>query len=377
MLYHYLFVSMFAQKTNRLFYCAMLSLLGFSACTSEAPPVDSAPAISSIEKLDIHTHFRADRAYLSHLLDEWNMKALLVDVVTSDSTGIKRSWSRLLDQQARYPTQFSLCSGFSAFGIDAPDYSQRIIDQLEAEIAAGAKMVKVWKNFGLVDKDESGQFVQIDDPRLQPIWDFLIEKNIPVLSHIGEPLQAWRPLQEGNPHYNYYDNHPEYHFYNQPDVPAWETIMAARDNWLAENPDLVVLGAHMGSMSHDLDEVAKRLDQFPNFQVETAARWGDITGQETEKVKAFFLKYQDRILYGTDLGSSGSEDEMSEENLKAEQDRFEKMWQLHWDYVSGKDSLYFDSPMISFPVSTKSLGLPMEVLEKFYRENALKLLKMK
>ncbi len=377
MLYKYLFVSQLSQKTNLLVGGVMLCLLCLSACTSDSSPVDSTLSISSIEKLDVHTHFRSDRAYLSSLLDEWKMKALLVDVVTSDSTGIKRSWSRLLDQQGRYPNQFSLCTGFSAFGIDAPDYSQQIITQLKAEIAAGAKMVKVWKNFGLVDKDESGQFVQIDDPRLQPIWDFLTEKNIPVLSHIGEPLQAWRPLEDGNPHYNYYDNHPEYHFYNQPDVPAWETIMAARDNWLAENPDLVVLGAHMGSMSHDLDEVAKRLDRFPNFQVETAARWGDITGQETEKVKAFFLKYQDRVLYGTDLGSAGSEDEMSEEDLKGEQHRFEKMWQLHWDYVSGKDSLNFDSPMISFPVSTKSLGLPMEVLEKFYRENARKLLKMK
>ena len=187
---------MFAQKINRLFYCAMLSLLGFSACTSEAPPVDSAPAISSIEKLDIHTHFRSDRAYLSHLLDEWKMKALLVDVVTSDSTGIKRSWSRLLDQQARYPAQFSLCSGFSAFGIDAPDYSQRIIDQLEAEIAAGAKMVKVWKNFGLVDKDESGQFVQIDDPRLQPIWDFLIEKIFPFFHISVSPYRPGDPCKK-------------------------------------------------------------------------------------------------------------------------------------------------------------------------------------
>ncbi len=209
MLYKYLFVSQLSQKTNLLLGGVMLCLLCLSACTSDSSPVDSTPSISSIEKLDIHTHFRSDRAYLSSLLDEWKMKALLVDVVTSDSTGIKRSWSRLLDQQGRYPNQFSLCTGFSAFGIDAPDYSQQIITQLKAEIAAGAKMVKVWKNFGLVDKDESGQFVQIDDPRLQPIWDFLTEKNIPVLSHIGEPLQAWRPLEDGNPHYNYYDNHPE------------------------------------------------------------------------------------------------------------------------------------------------------------------------
>lgn len=376
MLFNYLFGPMGAQKTNFRFYGLIIGLLSFSACATNSPPADASLPISSMEKIDIHTHYRADRSYLSGLLEDWKMKGLLVEVVTSDSNGIKRSWPRLLDQQRKYPTQFTLCTGFSAFGIDAPDYSQRMIDQLETEIEAGAKMVKVWKNFGLVDKDQSGEFVQIDDPRLQPIWDFLIEKGIPVLSHIGEPLQAWRPLEDGNPHYNYYDSHPEYHFYNQPDVPSWEAIMAARDHWLAENPDLIVVGAHMGSMSHDVDEVAKRLDRFPNFYVETAARWGDITGQETEKVKAFFLKYQDRVLYGTDLGSSGPEAEMSAEDLLAEQTRFKKMWQLHWDYVSGSDSLYFDSPMISFPVSTKSLGLPVEVIQKFYLDNALKILKM-
>lgn len=376
MLYHDLFVTALSQKTNLLFCGAMVGLLCLSACTSKSPPSDSTPSLSSIEKIDIHTHFRAERAYLPDLLDEWKMKSHLIDVVTSDSSGVKRSWTRLLNQQKKHPNHFTLCSGFSAYGIDAPDYSQGIIEQLEGEIEAGAKMVKVWKNFGLVDKDESGKFVQIDDPRLQPIWDFLIEKDIPVLSHIGEPLQAWRPLEDGNPHYNYYDSHPQYHFYDQPDVPSWETIMAARDQWLSNNPDLLVVGAHMGSMSHDLDEVAKRLDRFPNFHVETAARWGDITGQETEKVKAFFLKYQDRVLYGTDLGTSGAADEMSEGALQAEAERFKKMWQLHWEYVSGKDSLYFDSPMISFPVATKSLDLPEEVVGKFYRENALKILKM-
>lgn len=376
MIFHSFFGLRLLPKRSHSLYGALAILLCLSACTSDSPPPDSALAISSMEKIDIHTHYRADRDYFNDLLTDWKMKGLLVDVVTSDSNGIKRSWSRLLDQERRYPTQFTLCTGFSAFEIDAPDYSQRIIDQLETEIEAGAKMVKVWKNFGLVDKDQSGQFVQIDDPRLQPIWDFLIGKGIPVLSHIGEPLQAWRPLEDGNPHYNYYDSHPEYHFYDKPDVPTWEAIMAARDHWLAENPDLVVIGAHMGSMSYDLDEVAKRLDRFLNFYVETAARWGDITGQETKKVKAFFLKYQDRVLYGTDLGSSGSEAEMSEEDLLAEQTRIKKMWQLHWDYVSGSDSLYFDSPMISFPVSTKSLGLPVEVIQKFYLDNALKILKM-
>lgn len=344
------------------------------ACQSPTTESDSTIEQQSIEKIDFHTHYRVPQTYLMEILDEWKMQAVLIDVVRNDSTGEHRYWPDILKHQQAFPNSFFMCSGFNAYGIDEPDFADRIISQIAAEVKAGARMVKVWKNIGMVDKDASGAFVQINDPRFQPIWDYLIANDIPVLAHIAEPIQAWLPLKESdqNPHFNYYTEHPQYHAYQLPEIPRYETIIAARDNWLANNPDLVVVGAHMGSMSHDVGMIAAHLDQYPNFYVEPAARFGDLVGQDSDKVRQFFIDYQDRILYGTDLGTRDGD----EAAQAANQHMIKRMVELHWQYVSGTDSLYYDSPMISFPLSTHSLALPQSVLEKFYRTNAEKVLNL-
>ena len=304
------------------------------------------------------------------------MKGVLIDVSRNDATGEHRLWP---DQYAHYqedPEHFYLCSGFNGYGIDEPDFVEKTIAQLEKEIGQGAKMVKVWKNFGMVDQDSKGQFIQIDDPRLQPIWDFLIENHIPVIAHIAEPVQAWRALMMGNPHYNYYKNNPQYHAFQHPEIPFYETIIAARDQWMANNPNLTIIGAHMGSMSHDVDMIAARLDKFPNFYVEPAARFGDLAQQESGKVREFFVKYQDRILYGTDLGSGPAPENATEEDFQMEKNRLQHFLQKHWDYFSGTDTMYYNTGMMSFPFYTKGLGLPDTVLQKLYHDNAATLLQL-
>ncbi|MGI9553023.1 MAG: amidohydrolase family protein, partial [Aurantibacter sp.] len=256
-----------------------------------------------IKKIDVHSHFHHDRDYLPAFFEEWNMHGVLVDVAIEDSVEIRRSWKEYVTLAQARPELFWLCSSLIGVGIDTPDFAEKEIARLALEIEQGAKMVKVWKNFGMVTKDTNGEFIQIDDQRLQPIWDFLREKGIPVMAHIGEPVQAWRPLDDpNNPHYGYYTGHPEYHAYKHPEIPSYETIISARDDWISNNPNLPILCAHMGSMSHDVDMIAERLDKFPNMYVEPAARFGDLAGQDSKKVKAFYEKYQDRIMFGTDYG---------------------------------------------------------------------------
>ena len=168
------------------------------------------------------------------------MQSVLVDVSKADSTGIARGWEPYLVHARVYPDLFYLCSSIIGADIDSPEFAQQIIERLSEEINSGARMVKVWKNFGMVTKDAAGNFIQIDDPRLQPVWDFLKNKEIPVMAHIGEPEQAWRPLDDpNNPHFGYYKNNPQYHAYNIPEIPSYETIIAARDRWI-ENKDVFI-----------------------------------------------------------------------------------------------------------------------------------------
>lgn len=325
----------------------------------------------SIRKIDVHSHYKFPREYLPALHEKWNMQSVLVDVSIKDSTGINRSWDSYLAHAQKHSDLFFLCSSLIGVGIDSPDFAEQAIQQLKEEIDSGARMVKVWKNFGMVTKDTSGHFIQIDDSRLQPIWDFLKEKNIPVMAHIGEPEQAWKPLDPNNPHYGYYKNNPQYHAYKFPEIPSYETIISARDKWIENNPDLKILCAHIGSMSHSVDMVSERLDRFSNMYVELAARFGDLANQDSKKVRAFFEKYQDKILFGSDYGNSAPENMMSPDELKEEEMNLDQSYNQLWRYLSSSDSLVIRGQ------KTQGLQLSKEILHKIYYKNAVDFLELR
>lgn len=326
-----------------------------------------------IPKIDIHAHYNYDRAYLTPVLDAWNMQAVSVNVVRKPGQG-RDAWQAMRALHEQYSERILLCTAFDPFRVTEPDFAEQAIAQLRQDIEQGARMVKVWKVVGMEVQDESGEYVHIDDPRFQPIWDFLVEEDIPVLAHIGEPRAAWQPLDPESPHYGYYRSHPEYHAYQHPEIPRWEEIMAARDRWLAANPELTVVGAHLGSMAYDVSEVAERLDAYPNFYMDTAARFGDLINQPSETVRRFFIDYQERILYGTDMGISAPEDSGSADEAEAGRVRVEQMLSTHWRYLTRGDAFLFESPMASSDAPIQGLNLPSDVVKKVYYRNAARVL---
>jgi predicted TIM-barrel fold metal-dependent hydrolase len=205
---------------------------------------------------------------------------------------------------------------------------------------------------------------QIDDARFQPIWDFLVEQRVPVLAHIAEPLAAWQPLDSLNPHFWYYSNNPRYHAYKHPEIPRHGTIIAARDRGLARNPRLTVIAMHLGSLEHDVGEVAKRLDAYPNLYVETAARINDLAMQPSEAVRRFMVHYQDRVMWGTDFG----EGSVSRAGL-------ETSFSQHWRYYAGADTVTLGNPR-GWHRTVQGLALPRATLEQFAHRNAERVLKL-
>ena len=362
-------------RNCHLLFAGFILLLN-AACTDK-PTAKSEPpsgADFSMPKIDFHAHYRAERDYLMPLLDSFNLNPVLVDVGRVDTVRWHQQRKGLIDNYQAHANRFYFCTSFTATGIDEPDYAEKVIEHIAHDLELGARMVKVWKNLGMVSTDNSGAYVHIDDPRIQPVWDFLTEKGIPVLAHIGEPLQAWLPLEDDNPHAGYYRRNPQYHAYLHPEIPSWETIQEARNNWLARNPDLVVVGAHNGSMSHDVGLIARTLDQYPNFQVEPAARFGDFIRQDSDSVRNFIIKYQDRFLYGTDLGVSGDASEMSDEELDQEKQRIANMLGRHWKYFTEPGKVIFDTHFLAEPKQVQGLNLPDSVLRKIYYQNAVRIL---
>lgn len=149
--------------------------------------------------------------------------------------------------------------------------------------------------------------VMIDPPQFDPVFDHLQKKGIILMGHLGEPRNCSLPLDEMtvNNDRSYFSRNPQYHMFKHPEMPSYQDQMNARDRMLARNPELHFLAAHLASLEWSVDEVAGFLDRFPNAMTETAARIGQVQYQsqrEREKVRQFFIKYQDRILYGTDGG---------------------------------------------------------------------------
>ena len=152
------------------------------------------------------------------------------------------------------------------------------------------------------------------------------------------------------------------------EVTLPEQLNSAIEISIKNNPDLKIIAAHILSMSNDIDAVAQRLEAYPNLSVELGARFGDLAMQDSDKVRNFFDKYRDRILFGTDYGTGEAEDQKSSEELLAEAKNLEERYQLLFDYLTKQDS------MVLRKQQTKGLALSKSVLEKIFSKNYLKFL---
>ncbi len=231
----------------------------------------------------------------------------------------------------------------------------------------GAIGVKVWKNIGMVERDKDGNFIMIDNARFDPVIDFIRKSGKTLCGHLGEPKNCWLPIEKMtvNNDKQYFKDHPQYHMYLHPEYPSYEDQIAARDSMLEKHPDIRFMGAHLGSLEWSVDELARHFEEFPNMTVDMAERICHLEVQsreDREKVRNFFIKYQDRILYGTDQGDYAGVDPDPAKMRATTHDT----WMNDWKYFTSGDTLS------NWKVDGKFRGLqlPREVVEKIYYKNA-------
>lgn len=314
--------------------------------------------------IDSHIHYWCEHHQMVHAIDELDMHLLNIVVVEDPA----RKWREQADNYIRMskndPKRISWCTSFGLPRFNEPDYIDKTIAELDRDFAAGAVAVKVWKNIGMEVKRPDGKWLMVDDPYLEPIFAHIEKRGVTLIAHIGEPCACWRPLDFPSPHAEYYREFPQWHMYGKPGVASWEELIASRDNLLARHPRLMVVGAHFGSMEHDVDEVAKRLRQYPNFYVDSASRIGDLLMQDQAKVKDFFMAFQDRILFGTDNGSLVDPKSLSEQEIKATIERVREHTLKYRDYYTTDYPVHFRG------FEARGLKLPNAVAEKVCHRNA-------
>ncbi|MBA2761173.1 MAG: amidohydrolase family protein [Segetibacter sp.] len=321
----------------------------------------------TILKYDTHVHLNVYDTTFIHQARADNFRLLAVNVNPAYYPPIEEQRSIAMRLLQVYPDRLAYATTFSLENWDSDDWQQKQLAYLKESFDKGAIAVKVWKNVGMELKDKNGKFVMIDNPKLDPIFDYLAKQHIPLIGHLGEPQNAWLPLEKmtikGNQ--SYFSKHPEYHMYLHPEYPSYDAQIQARDNILAKHPGLQFIGAHLGSLEWSTDELAKRLDKFPNMAIDMAARISHLQLQavtEYEKVRNFFIKYQDRIIYATDLEAGGTI------NAPELEKRIHDSWLRDWNFLVGDAMLQ----STNFEGAFKGLKLPGAVVDKIYRTNAEK-----
>jgi predicted TIM-barrel fold metal-dependent hydrolase len=320
-------------------------------------------------KVDMHCHVSVERTAFMEQAVADNFRILTINTDAPSEGSVAEQQQMALFQRDKFPGRLAYLTSFSMEGWDNPEWQKKTLEYLEDSFKKGAIGMKVWKNIGMVEKDKEGKFIMIDNPGFDAIFNYIEKNHIPVCGHLGEPKNCWLPVEEMtvNNDKKYYEQNSQYHMYLHPEYPSYEDQIEARDNLLRKHPDLHFMGAHLGSLEWSVDELGKHFEMFPNMTVDMAARICHLEKQAREdwqKVHDFFIKYQDRIMYGTDQGDfkeAGPEPEKLKEQTH-------EVWIRDWKFLTT------DSIMTSWEVDGefRGLKLPKDVIEKIYFSNAVK-----
>ncbi|MCC5943078.1 MAG: amidohydrolase family protein [Balneolaceae bacterium] len=326
----------------------------------------------SVEKIDTHVHINTSDHTLIEQAQKDNFRLITVNVDSPSYPDItvQREVGNRLRNETEGLTQFLTTISLENWD-DADLWVETTIAYLEESIEKGAIGVKFWKNIGMEFKNAAGDFVMIDDPQFDPVFEFLTERGIPVLGHIGEPYSCWQPLEEMGVNFvrEYYENHPQYHMYLHPENPSYDEIITSRNNMLDKHPDLIFIGAHLGSMEWSVEMMREHLDRYPNMVYDMAHRvtlLQYLTQQDRDGVRRMFIDYPDRFVYSTDIQHHLHSDP---ENIQA---LAERTWKQDWEYFTT------DHEMIDEEVNDQTfrgLKLPKDVVDKLYRLNAERVFK--
>lgn len=318
-----------------------------------------------VPKIDTHMHLHGALPRFMALARRDGFQLLTINVDYADFPPIDQQQRDAVALARAYPQEVAWVATFALADFEKPDWTASTWSHLQHAKALGAQGVKVWKNLGLGLRDRTGTAVLIDDARLRPLFDAIERDGWVLLGHQAEPRNAWLPLEQMTTRGDreYFSRHPQYHMAGQSAWPSHDQQLAARDRFLQQHARLHYVGMHLASLEWSVDRLADLLDRFPEATVDLAARMSHLQQQSIrgrEAVRAFVLRYQDRLLYGSDLavGRGQSDAEFAAEAGAA--------WRADWRFLVTDD--WLRSADLGEPF--RGLALPAKVVDKLYRLNA-------
>ena len=302
--------------------------------------------------IDVHNHINDAMGIDEHMPPEkviQVMNAANVRTVVILTGQWREKLQRVVDEMVKpYPGRFMVFTQIDYSKIDDP---KAMVADLDDAVRRGARGLKVLKDLGLEDRDKSGKLIPVDDPRLDPVWEECGRLGIPVAIHVTDPEAFFHPIDGHNERYEELIQHPDWSFYDH-GFPSKEEVMAQRDHMFAKHPRTTFIALHVANWPENLDYVSQLLDRLPNVMTEFGAREAEL-GRQPRRAREFFLKYQNRIMFGTDSPPSL------------------EMYRNYFRWLETDDE-YFD--YYGYPGQGRwkiyGMKLPDPVLQKVYYRNA-------
>lgn len=314
--------------------------------------------------IDIHTHLgrmvlgeeyasRYDTAELVAALKAYGLQA----IVNLDGEH-GEYFDRMLRKTRGFEDFILTFGSVDLTRFEQPDFERYVRKTIERQVSLGMCGMKIWKILGLSIKDSHGAYLRVDDDRLGVIWHTAAEYKLPVLIHIADPTAFFKPIDSRNERVEELQAHPDWSFYNEGRY-TFAQLMEMQENLLANNKQTTFVVAHCGSNSENLAKVGQWLDTYANMYVDIAERINDL-GRQPYTSRAFFERYQERILFGTDLNPLDIQ-----------------RYPINYRFLETYDE-YFDYSTSPTPPQgiwkICGIGLEPELLAKIYYGNAQKIL---
>jgi predicted TIM-barrel fold metal-dependent hydrolase len=261
--------------------------------------------------------------------------------------------------KTKAPDRFAMYAGvnWDAWGEQGDRFGEWAAGRIREQAKWGAQGLKIWKPLGLSVRDQHGQLVSVDDPRLDAIWAVAGELNFPVAIHVADPVAFFDPLDEHNERWEELNAHPDWHFPSPP-FPPFLHIVESLARVVERHPETIFVGAHVGCYAENLSWVSALLDRCPNFCVDLSARIAEL-GRQPYSARRFFIQYADRILFGLDMPVNRAE------------------YQIHFRFLETADE-YFSYSTCAVPPQGRwnisGIFLPDDVLHQVYSRNAERLI---
>jgi predicted TIM-barrel fold metal-dependent hydrolase len=297
--------------------------------------------------IDIHSHVMPTPQTIGQLVREMDALNLRMLVINS-ATGQRLRDLQQVIQAAGQAGRFRIMTSVN-FNDVGPGWAAKAVAQLEADIQAGAVGIgEIGKQLGLSTRKADGTRLKIDDPDLKPVWDAMARLNLPVFIHTADPGEFFKPFDYKNERWLELALFADRRWFQQP--LGFDQLNAERDSLFRNNPRTRFIMAHFGWHANDLGRLGRLLDAYPNVVTEMGAILYDL-GRQPRAAREFFVKYQDRLLFGKDAYAA-------------------EEFPYYWRVLESRDE-YFDyyRPYHAY-WKLYGIDLPDDVLRKVYFQNA-------